>query len=558
MLYSPAGRGKYYIMVRKIILLLLLIISLHNVVNAQTLDAVTISIPPYTDTTCPGTQLMFTAMQSVDTFSTTTYAWFTDGVFTGITIDTFYTTALVDGDNVYCQITYTNSAGVQTAVSNTIVIHRSTSIPPGVVVALTSGSNPYCTLTPLTFTAFPINGGSAPAFQWIVDGVPMLGEDSSTVTSLFAFGDTVSVRVISNSACSAPYNDTVYSIGVPIIHDSLTAGITVTVTKNPICAGALDTFTALVTSPGIGYTLSWYVDSSIVPSAIGPVFITDSLHDGSLVYCELTAPDPCITNHTTVSNIITITVIPNLNTSVSSLLTRGSNPGCLDSLVQFTGTYVNFGTAPNLIWYVNGLPVETGSNILDTFFANGDTVTFTVNETDNRCYTHDTLSSLPFLMIRDSTPEQPLVSLIGDLLETNSGGYFTWYYDSAIIPGANGQIFHPGTLGFYYAVKDTGNCPSLASNVIYISLLSVNNLTAADVSIYPNPTSGILNIDWAKQVDHMDIDIFDVVGQNELHGEAIGQSHAQADLSGLPEGNYFIVLRDQDGSKATFKVLLTR
>jgi len=545
-------------MIRKITLLFLLTLSLNSIVNAQTLDAVTISIPPYTDTTCPGSQLTFTAMQSVDTFSTTSYAWYTNGVFTGVTIDSFYTTALVDGDSVYCNISYTNSAGVQTATSNRIIIHRSPSIPPGVVVALTTGSNPYCTIIPLTFTAFPINGGTTPAFQWIVNSVPMLGEDSATLTGMFAVGDTISVRVISNSPCSAPFNDTVYSIGIPIVHDSLTATISVAVSRNPICAGTLDTFTATVTSPGTGYTLSWYVDSSIVASAIGPVYITDTLHNGTLIYCELTAPDPCVINHTTVSNIITMTVIPNLATSVYTVLTQGSNPGCLDSLVQFTGHFLNFGTAPSLTWYVNGLPVSVGTNVLDTFFANGDTVTFRVNATDNGCYTFDTLSSAPYLMIRDSTPEAPLVSLIGDQLYTNSGGSFIWYDDGVLIPGAVASSFHPGHLGYYYAVKDTGNCPSLPSNVIYISLLGVNNLSPADVNIYPNPTSGILNIDWGKQVEHMDVDVYNIVGQGLKHDDAFGQSHMETDLSYLPEGNYFIVLRDQDGSKATFKILLTR
>src|SRR6202012_909147 len=123
-------------MIRKLTLLFLLSMSLHTVVKAQVADAVTISIPPYTDTTCPGTQLMFTARQSVDTFSTTSYHWFINGIFTGVTIDTFYTTAPVDGDVITCEIFYTNSSGVlASALSNAIPIHRSTSIAPGVVIA---------------------------------------------------------------------------------------------------------------------------------------------------------------------------------------------------------------------------------------------------------------------------------------------------------------------------------------------------------------------------------------------------------------------------------------
>jgi len=545
-------------MIRKITFLFLLSIGIHSIVNAQVTETVSISIPPYTDTTCPGSQLTFTAVQSIDTFSTTTYHWFVNNVFTGVIIDTFYTTAPVDGDSVYCEIYYTNSAGLDSAKSNTIIIHRSPSIAPGVVIALTAGSNPYCSITPLTFTAFPINGGTSPVYQWMVDGSPLLGEDSSTITWTFSFGDTVSCRVISNSSCSAPYNDTVYSVGVPIVHDSLTAEVSVIATKNPICAGTIDTFIATIVSPGSGYVITWYVDTNTVPSAIGPMYITDTLHNGELVYCVLTAPDPCIVNHTTVSNIITMTVIPNLPNSVWTVLTAGSNPGCLDSLVQFTGHYTNFGIAPTLTWYVNSVAVATGTTLLDQTFADGDTVTFRVYATDHGCYAHDTLSSTPYLMIRDSTPVAPLVSLIGDLLVANSGGSYKWYFDSVLVPGAIGQTYHPGQLGFYYAVKDTGNCPSVASNVIYISLLGVNSINRADVTIFPNPTSGLLNIGWGRQVEHMGVDVFNIMGQGLIHQDVTNDSHLETDISYLPEGNYYVVLSGQDGSKVTFKVTLAK
>src|SRR4051812_6891255 len=99
-------------MIRKFTLFFLLSIGFHSFVNAQVLDSVSIYLPYGTDTTCPGEQLTFTAVQSNDTFTSTTYQWYADNVFTGVTIDTFYTTALVDGDSVYCIINYINSLGV--------------------------------------------------------------------------------------------------------------------------------------------------------------------------------------------------------------------------------------------------------------------------------------------------------------------------------------------------------------------------------------------------------------------------------------------------------------
>jgi hypothetical protein len=550
---------KMLFMLRKITLLFLLCLGLYGAANAQVIDSVSIYLPYGTDTTCPGIQLTFTAVQSNDTFSTTQYKWYTDNVYTGVSIDTFYTTALVDGDSVYCEILYTNSLGVLDSFkSNVIIVHRSNTIPPRVLVSLTTGSNPGCGATPLTFTAYPVNGGSAPTYQWMVNGTPLAGEDSSMITRYFNAGDTVSCMMVSNSPCASP-TDTAFSGVVPIIHDSLTATDSIYATRNPICFGTLDTFTAIVYAPGFsGYSIEWYVDTASFPSAVGPVFITDSLHDGSKVYCVLTDPEPCVVNHTTISNIITITSIPLQSPSLSVLLTEGANPGCLDSAVTFTGTYTNFGTAPDLTWFVNGVPTATNTATFTHTYNNGDLLTFQVATTDNGCYYTDTVNSPAIILIRDSTPVAPLVSLIGDLLVANNAGAYTWYYNGNVIPGAIAQTYHPLVLGYYYAIRDSGNCPSAPSNIIYISLVGVDNINHGNVKLYPNPTTGILNFDFGGQAATLAMDVFNIYGQGMLHEEIDNKSHYETDLSYLPEGNYFVVLRDADGSKETFKIQIKR
>src|ERR1700722_14155444 len=63
----------FIFMIRKFTILFLLCIGVHSIVQAQVLDSVTIYTPYGTDTTCPGVQLTFTAVQSNDTFTTTSY-----------------------------------------------------------------------------------------------------------------------------------------------------------------------------------------------------------------------------------------------------------------------------------------------------------------------------------------------------------------------------------------------------------------------------------------------------------------------------------------------------
>lgn len=56
---------------------------------------------------------------------------------------------------------------------------------------------------PVTFTAAPINGGAAPVYQWIVNGIST-GVSTPTYTYLPADGDEVSCMMTSNAPCAVP------------------------------------------------------------------------------------------------------------------------------------------------------------------------------------------------------------------------------------------------------------------------------------------------------------------------------------------------------------------
>ena len=545
-------------MVRRVLLLLLLCIGFQNVVRAQVPDTVHIIMPYGTDTTCPGIQLNFSATHSFTSDTVVAYHWYTDVSYTGVSIDSFHTTALADGDSVYCWMVFYLGGVLDSVRSSTIIIHRSGSIAPRVAISLIVGSNPDCAGHLLTFLALPVNGGDSALYQWYIDSVALPGEDSITISRIFSAGDTVKCQMISNSVCSSPFDDTVMSPGVPFIHDSLTATIGITAAFNPICAGSHDTFFATTGSAGSGYTLSWYVDSTLIPTALGPIYPNSTLANGDIVYCILNAPDPCVINHTTVSNPITMTVISLAATSAYAVLTQGSNPGCLDSPVTFVGHFLNFSNTepPVYTWYVNGLPVLTGDSVLTRYYFNDDILTYTVYDTSGGCFAHDTVNSPAIVMLRDSTPATPLLSLIGDLLVVNNGGHYKWYLDSTLIPGAINQTYHSGPFGgYYFVVKDSAGCPSLPSNVIYIALTGVKNISnGGGLTVYPNPTSGILNMEWGQVKAKMSMNVYNATGQVVDHEVFVNQTGSQANLSKLPAGSYFIEVTDQDGNKGNFKI----
>src|SRR6201999_927644 len=128
----------------------------------------------------------------------------------------------------------------------------------------------------------------------------------------------------------------------------------------------------------------------------------------------------------------------------------------------------------------------------------------------------------------------------------------SWYGppDGALIPGATGQTYHPSLLGYYYAIKDTISCRSDTSNVIYVSLLGVDDVSTKAVTVYPNPTSGIINLDW-QQPANAKLDVYTFEGRGLIHEDIVNETHHRTNMSYLPDGNYFIVLSGEDGSKRT-------
>jgi hypothetical protein len=78
--------------------------------------------------------------------------------------------------------------------------------------------------------------------------------------------------------------------------------------------------------------------------------------------------------------------------------------------------------------------------------------------------------------------------------------------------------------------------------------------TATAMSIYPNPTSGMLNITSNEEIDS--VEIFNSIGNTVVSSKVAGNSSA-IDMSNLPNGMYFVRVSTSNGIE-TVKVVLER
>jgi hypothetical protein len=269
---------------------------------------VIINITNGTNPTCVGQALTFTATPT-NGGTVPTYEWFVNGVSVGNNAATYTTSSLTNNQTVTCVLT-SDLVGVtgNPATSNAITMTINSAVLPTIAIALTTGTNPSCTGAAKTFTATATNGGSAPSYQWKVDGVNAGTNAATFSTSTLTAGQVVTCDLTSNLACASQTNASSNAITV-----SFTAAVTPSVSialttgTNPSAAGASVTFTATPTNGGTTPSYQWKV-AGVNTGTNSPTFTSTTIANGQVVTCVMTSNAPCASPTTATSNGITMTI----------------------------------------------------------------------------------------------------------------------------------------------------------------------------------------------------------------------------------------------------------
>ena len=94
---------------------------------------------------------------------------------------------------------------------------------------------------------------------------------------------------------------------------------------------------------------------------------------------------------------------------------------------------------------------------------------------------------------------------------------------------------------------------------IWDVIQGVNNIQKSDVSIYPNPTSGILNISCTTAgIRQLLVKIYDQAGKVVLEtstNSANGNFMDQVNMDGNPDGIYIVALYEDGRNLKTLKII---
>ncbi len=452
---------------------------------------------------CSGTNVTFTAIP-VNPGPTPTYQWQVNGINVGTNSPTYSSSTLTMGNVV--SVSLTANVACPSATSNSINMTVNPTLTPSVsITASPAGS--ICPGASVTFTAVPTNGGSAPSYQWQVNGISVGINSNSFTSTTLNNGDVVQVILTSNYIClSSPTgtsNNIVMAVNAP-------SNPSVSISANPagaICAGTNVIFTAVPVLGGTAPSYQWKRNGVNVGTN-SSVFSTSALANGDVITVVMTSNSTCVISPTANSNQIVMVVDPIINPAVS-IVNNPVFPVCSGTAVTFTATPVNGGTSPSYQWQLNGVNVGVNSpSYTTTLLASGNTVRVILTS-NARCVSPTTKTSntitasitplvTPAISI-SANPAGPIcdgTSVTFTAVPTNGGATpdYQWQINGANF-GTNSNTFTSSTLSNNNQVRviltSNANCAVPVNATSNVIAMTVNPILTPDVSIAAVPSTPI-------------------------------------------------------------------
>ena len=160
--------------------------------------------------------------------------------------------------------------------------------------------------------------------------------------------------------------------------------------------------------------------------------------------------------------------------------------------------------------------------------------------------------------VSSTAPAIPTVSQNGNVLSSSAATTYQWFMDGVLIAGATQQAYTATQSGTYVVqVTDSNGC-WYSYSLLYdftlttdISAFDINhNLTA-----YPNPTSGILNLSGEILVNgDFTVDLYDAAGR--LVYRSVNEK--TLDLSGLDNGVYVLNIATESAGIITRRIAIAK
>jgi len=127
--------------------------------------------------------------------------------------------------------------------------------------------------------------------------------------------------------------------------------------------------------------------------------------------------------------------------------------------------------------------------------------------------------------------------------------------------GMTGPVFDPfaassGTHDILYTYIDSLGCVSTDTVSIFVMIcLSIEEKNELQLTVYPNPTEGNINLSYTPDLTHVNVEVLDALGRVVSANPVMNGKSINIDLSDESAGMYFVSLSSDQG-RSVSKVLL--
>ena len=451
--------------------------TVSSAVATLTIDEpVVITTQPLGDTICEGTALNFSVAA---TGAGLTYQWRKNTIdINNATSDTYTVASAATTDNGTYSVVVTGTCSSETSADAVVAVNPNLTAS----VTLSASSTSVCGVDPITFTANPTNGGTAPVYAWYLNNAIVQGETSSTLTlATPAANDEVYVELTSNAtACLA--NTTAISTTLTLGNSTNTPTVSIVASATTICDGTSVTFTATGSSTGTAPTYQWMVNSTAVGTAGSDnTFTSATLADGDVIEVEMTSNASCTSTPTAMSNAITMVVTPvtAITTQPMDITACEGTAAQLDVVATGTGTLAyqwkqgttNVGTGATLSFAALALS-DAGTYTVDVVGTCGTVTSTAVTVTVNPLTTISTQPATQAVCIGSPVTLSVAASGAGTLA-------YQWYNGTTLLTNETAATLSIAAAtsndAGSYTVEIVGGCNTVTSAA---AVLTVNDLTA--------------------------------------------------------------------------------
>ena len=237
-----------------------------------------------------------------------------------------------------------------------VVVNVDTFATPS--ISIKTNATTICSGATAKFIASTTNEGTAPIYQWQLNGVNVGTDTSVYINNSLTDGSLICCKLTSNAKCLLSQHAISDTIKETVNTISSIPTISITASDTSISPCTVVTFKAAITNGGTLPKFVW-MKNGIVVGTNNSSYTAGSLVGGDIIMCGLISNSAaCLTLDTILSNKIRMHATGYPDPTI--IIHTDNNTVCSNTLVTFTSTITFGGTAPIYIWSINGNEVQNG------------------------------------------------------------------------------------------------------------------------------------------------------------------------------------------------------